>query len=94
MTNHLQSKSVIRRAADHLSAEVDGEVMLMSIEHSRYLGLNDIGSDIWRRLERPQTFGDLCGALKKDYVAAFDVIESDVRGLLTSLQAYGLLELS
>lgn len=80
------------KAPNHLAIEVDGDVMLMSESLERYLGLDDIGSDIWRRLERPQTVTELCAGLAQDYDGERETIERDVAGLLTALHGYGLLK--
>src|SRR3569833_1855005 len=85
-------ETVIQRSPDHLSADVDGEVMLMSVARGRYLGLDDDASDVWKRLETSRTIGDLCRELSTEYDAARDVIERDVEKLITTLHGHGLVE--
>ncbi len=83
----LSDASVIGRSASVITAEVQGEVVMMSVEKGRYFGLDDIGSDIWKRLETPCTFGELIDALAADYKAERDVIAADVRKLLSEMAA-------
>lgn len=66
--------------------------MLMSIARGRYVGLDDIGSDIWRRLQEPQMVGSLCASLAQDYDADPEIIEREVIELLGKLQEHGLVE--
>jgi len=88
----LSAETTVRKAASHLAIEVDGEVMLMSESQGRYFGLDGIGSDIWKRLETPQTLAELCDSLAGDYTVEREIIERDVKSLLVTLQGYGLVE--
>src|ERR1700681_4857614 len=74
--------TVISRSPSVLTAEVDGEVVMMSIEQGRYFGLDDIGSDIWRRIEPPCSFAALIDGLAADYEAYRATIAADVQNLL------------
>src|SRR5207237_792172 len=59
--------TVISRSPSVLAAEVDGEIVMMSIEEGRYFGLDDIASDIWKRIEQPCSFAGLIDRLAADY---------------------------
>lgn len=85
-------ESVFCRCAGPLAAEIGGEVVLMSVERGNYYGLDEIGSDIWRRLEQPLRVADLVTALAADYDGEVAVIERDVLDLLTKLLDNGLVE--
>jgi hypothetical protein len=77
--------TVISRSPAVLAAEVDGEIVMMSIEQGRYFGLDDIGSDIWKRIEQPCSFAALVDALAIDYEAERGTIAADVTALLTEM---------
>jgi hypothetical protein len=79
--------TVISRSTSVLTAEVDGEVVMMSIEQGRYFGLDDIGSDIWRRIEPPCSFVALIDGLAADYDADRATIAADVQTLLSRMVA-------
>ncbi len=72
----------IHRVRSVLSAPVGKEIVMMDIESGRYLGLDSIGSNIWRRLESPRTFREIIDGLVADYDADRAVIADDVRRLL------------
>ena len=74
--------TIISRSPSVLTAEVDGEIVMMSIERGRYFGLDDIGSDIWKRLDGPCSLGQLIDRLAADYDADRATIAADVRVLL------------
>lgn len=82
----------VHRVADVLSAEVDGEAVLMSIEKGLYFGLDEIGSDVWRRLETPVEIAALAASLAEDYDGDSTVIENDLIALLSDMAANGLVE--
>lgn len=81
-----------RRSADVLAAEVDGEMVMMDVERGVYVGLDAIGTDIWKRLEAPAMAAELASILSEEYDADPATIERDVLALLSSLTEQGLVE--
>src|SRR5260370_7597668 len=90
----VEDATIISRSPSVLTAEVDGEVVMMSIERGRYFGLDDIGSDIWKRLDPPCSFGELIDRLASDYEADPAPIAADVRALLGRLAEQALVGLA
>jgi hypothetical protein len=86
--------STVSRSEDHLSAEIDNELVLMDIEQGSYYGLDVIGTDIWRRLDRGVVVSDLCAALIGEYEADADTIHRDVLVLLERLATEGLIQIN
>jgi hypothetical protein len=86
--------TVISRSPSVLTAEVDGEVVMMSIEQGRYYGLDDIGTDIWKRLDTPCSFAELIDRLAVDYDADRATIASDVRDLLGRMAGQDVVRLA
>ncbi len=78
----IRDQTLIRRNSSLLIAAVHDEIVMMNIESGRYYGLDDIGTDIWRRLETPLAFTDLIDGLAADYYAERAVIAEDTRKLL------------
>lgn len=87
----ISEETLIRRTASVLTAEIDKQIVMMDIESGRYLGLDDIGSVIWQRLETPRTFGELVDGLVADYDADRSVIADDVRKLLLDMAAHDVV---
>ncbi len=90
----LTDETRISRSAAVLTAEVDGEIVMMSIEQGRYFGLDDIGSDIWKRLEQPCSFHALIDRLVADYDADRATIAADVEALLGRMAAQDVVRLA
>jgi hypothetical protein len=93
-TSPIADSTMISRSPSVLTAEVDGEVVMMSIEQGQYFGLDDIGSDIWKRLDSPCAFGDLINRLAADYDADRASIAADVRALLESMAERDVVRLA
>ena len=85
--------TIISRSPSVLTAEVDGEIVLMSIERGRYFGLDHIGSDIWKRIEPPCSFAILVDLLAANYEADRATIVSDVKSLLGHLAKHNIVRL-
>jgi hypothetical protein len=67
---------------------------MMSIEQGQYFGLDDIGSDIWKRLDSPCAFADLIDRLVADYDADRENIAADVRALLATMAERDVVRLA
>jgi hypothetical protein len=92
--HQIGSTTLIWRSPSVLTAEVDGEIVMMSIEHGRYFGLDDIGSDIWKRIEPPCSFAALIDGLAEDYEADRATIAADVQNLLGRMAEQDVVRLS
>ena len=83
--------SVVHQSEEQVSAEVDGEVVMMSVEQGNYYGLDEVGSRIWELVETPSTVTAVCDAL----VAEFDVdratCEGDVIRFIQEMADQGLV---
>jgi Coenzyme PQQ synthesis protein D (PqqD) len=89
-----EETTIISRSPSVLTAEVDGEIVMMSIERGRYFGLDDIGSDIWKRLDAPCSFAGLIDRLVVDYDADRATIAADVRVLLGHMAEQDVVRLT
>lgn len=86
--------TIVSRSLSVHSAEVDGEIVMMSVEWGRYFGLDDIGSDIWKRIEPPCSFATLIEGLVADYEADRATIMMDAQILLGHMVEYDIVKLS
>ena len=66
---------------------------MMSVERGRYFGLDDIGSDIWKRIEPPCSFATLIEGLVTDYEANRATIVADVQALLSRMAEQDIVRL-
>lgn len=93
VSRRIGATTVISRSPSVLTAEVNGEIVMMSIERGRYFGLNDIASDIWKRIEPPCSFATLIDGLAADYEANRASIITDVQALLDRMVEHDVVRL-
>jgi hypothetical protein len=59
--------TVLQRKQDILFNEIDGEVVMLSIENGEYYGMDKVGSRIWKILSDEITFRKLIAILVTEY---------------------------
>lgn len=82
----------VRWHPEQVTAEIDGEVVVMALAQGKYVGFNDIASAVWRRLGAPVTVAALCDGLAGDFDGDPEAIRQDVVALLARLDELGLVE--
>ena len=88
----LQSAAKVVACRDgFIEAEIDDEIVALSIEQGTCYGMNRVGSRIWTLLAKPIRICDLCAALLAEYRVDPDVCERQVLDLLEELRAEGLI---
>jgi hypothetical protein len=60
-------ETVLQRKADLLFSQIDGEVVMLSIENNEYYGMDKVGSRIWELLEHPVSLRRLVDKLMEEY---------------------------
>ena len=88
--SELAGDAIVERNEGLLTAEVDGELMAMSIEQGNCYGLNAVGTRIWALLAEPRSIDDLCALLLDEYEVDAAQCRDEVVGLLEELRAEGL----
>jgi hypothetical protein len=78
-------KSIVVQSNDQVSAKIDEEAVMMSIEQGKYYGLDEIGTRIWKLLEQPQSVSEILKTLMKEYEVDNETCEKDVLNLLNGL---------
>ena len=94
MADVLNPNSTIRKHADVLDTELDGEIVLMSVETGKYYGLDATGSAIWRHLAEPVALTALVAALADEFEADRESLERDVRDFIGTLAERQLIEIA
>ena len=90
----ITGSTVVSRSPSVVTADVDGELMMMSIVHGRYWSLDDVGTDVWQRIEPPCSFDRLVDALAAAYDAERATIAADVQALLRQMLAEDVVRLT
>ena len=81
----------IRRNPDLLAVEMDGDLVMMSVERGEYFGVAGIGTRIWELLEQPHTFDALVDTLCGEYEVSDETCRADAAGFLDQLAANAMI---
>jgi hypothetical protein len=90
-TKGLTGDAQVSRNEGLLTAEVDGELMAMSVERGACYGLNRIGTRIWEIIAEPRSIDDLCAQLLSEYDVDPAQCRSEVVSLIEELRGEGLV---
>jgi len=82
----------LARAPDIIASEVDGELVLISVENGKYFGLDPVGSEIWRLLEQPRSTATLVEALKAAFDGDGETVERETIAFIDQLAAQSLVD--
>ncbi|MES2352930.1 MAG: lasso peptide biosynthesis PqqD family chaperone [Pseudomonadota bacterium] len=91
---NLKLTSIVSRSSDPVWANMDNEVVMMSVQQSRYFGLDDIGSRIWLLMSEPISVTELHKHLMEEYEVDNKTCETDLLSLLGSLADQNLIEVN
>jgi hypothetical protein len=78
MKRMLHMDSIIARSEGLVTSDLDGELVMMSIDKGKYYGLDAIASQIWQLLETPCSLRALCDQLLPQYDVEREQGEKDV----------------
>ena len=88
----LMGNETYRRAVDLLEADIDDELVALEPTKGACFGFNSVAKDVWRKLERPQSFEELKNELLSEYEVTADQCSEELRGLLDSMSWAQLIE--
>jgi len=81
----IDPETILQRKTDLLFNEIDGEVVMLSIENSEYYGMDKVGSRIWELLEQPLSFKELVAKLTEEYEVSEQQCADDTMAFLKKL---------
>jgi hypothetical protein len=85
-TGLLVGGTAVCPARDVLTAERDGLAVLLDLRRQQFLGLDEVGTSIWRRIEAGATAAAIVSSVAADYAAPPETVRDDVRRFIAELQ--------
>ena len=82
----------IRAVPDHVSSNMDGETVILSLASGVYYGLDTVGSRIWGLIQKPQRVTAVRDTLLAEYEVIPEQCERELLALLNRLIENGLVE--
>ena len=80
---------MIERKGDWLSARVGDEIMMMSPEHGKYIGVNEVGARIWELIEAPRDVAAVCEELQREFEVSPEICKAEVDSFLAEMERHG-----
>ena len=84
---------MIERKGDWLSARVGDEIMMMSPEHGKYIGVNEVGARIWELIEAPRDVATVCEELQREFEVSPEICKAEVDSFLAEMEKHGAIVL-
>ena len=82
---------MIERKGDWLSARVGDEIMMMSPEHGKYIGVNEVGARIWELIEAPRDVATVCEELQREFEVSPEICKAEVDSFLAEMERHGAI---
>jgi hypothetical protein len=90
----IDNNSIITRSEGLVEADIDDEIVMMSIEQGDYYGLDSTASRIWKLLEQPQTVSKITAQLMAEYDVAAEQCRTDMASFIGEMAEHGIVTIS
>lgn len=90
----LSPSAVVVAARDQVSADLEGEAVILNLADGVYYGLDGVGARIWELLREPRTAADLRDVITAEYDVDADAAWRDLSTLLAELAARRLVQIT
>ena len=87
-------QTVVVAARDQVSADLEGEAVILNLADGVYYGLDGVGAMVWELLRQPRTAGELRDAITAGFEVDAATAWRDLSALLGDLSARKLVELT
>ena len=85
--------TVVVAGSELVTANLDGEVVILGFQSGSYFGLDQVGAFVWDLLQKPQTVAALCDRILQEYEIDQERCEQDLLNLLGQLLDQQLIEI-
>jgi hypothetical protein len=65
--------------------------MMMSPEHGKYIGVNEVGARIWELIETPSDVITVCEELQREFEVSPEVCKTEVDSFLAEMEKHGAI---
>ena len=89
----MQLETIVERNQEIDASDLDGEKVMMDMDHGNYFMLNPIGSRIWDLINEPISVRRLVSLLREEYDVSEDECLEGVKDFLHELHHSNLLNI-
>jgi hypothetical protein len=84
--------TLLFRDPDLVAADMDGDLVMMSIDHGEYYGVGGVGPRVWELLEQPITVAAITAVICDEFDVEEDRCREDINGFARQLLEMGLVK--
>ncbi|QQS53241.1 MAG: PqqD family protein [Candidatus Competibacteraceae bacterium] len=85
------SSPLLTRNPNLVAADIDGDLVMMSVEQGEYFGITGVGSRVWKLLATPTTVADITRVICAEYAVEEAQCQADMQGFVEELIQLGLV---
>lgn len=85
-------ESTVCRTESIVTADMDGETVMMHVESGNYFGLGEVGSTIWSMLQAPIEVRKIVDRLSESYDVERARCEAETLAFLVEMRTLGMIE--
>ena len=93
MADHIALQTIFVRRANLVETEIDGEVVMLSLERGNCYGLDNSAARIWKLLETPKSVAAILETLTREYAVEVEDCRAEVLAFLDQLRQENLIEI-
>jgi hypothetical protein len=92
-TTRIDMNTVITQVGGIVSGKIDDEIVMLSVEHEMYNGLDVVGSHIWELLAQPRSVSEVCETLLQEFHVDRETCQREVLAFLDNLYAHKVIHI-
>ncbi len=92
METIVSAGSTIVATKDQVSADLDGESVILSLKSGVYYGLDPVGATVWGLIQEPKSLSEVLDAVLQEYDVEPERCQRDLLALLQDLAEKDLVE--
>lgn len=85
--------SKLVRLPDLVASEMDGDLVMMSIEHGSYFGISGVGTRVWALLKQPTSIAEISAEIGREFDVDAATCEADMLAFAEALLEHGVARL-
>src|SRR4051812_27785168 len=90
----LADDDIVTRHPDQVSADLNGEAVVLTLPAGVYYGMNNVGARVWELVREPRRVSVICEVIVSEFAVDPSACHADVVSFLEHLRAEGLIDVA
>lgn len=92
MGTDLDAETRLRVSSSVYARPFGDEIVLLDFGRGEYFALDEVGAEVWRRIEKGESIGSIARAIADAYDVTDAQAEKDIISLISELESQSLVE--